>query len=187
MVNAPLSSLGHESRSHITVKGVLTVDSIEEACLRSRGGSHGSWPWTRKMLARADEQFGGVWRELTIDGATALDIMLPPHAGEPCKGDLLTLVGDSGGSVRDVSVTLKEFGPAYERNNPSCTERIGFASESPFSHLVLCADPLNWEEFARVARQPRAHYCLDGFHRLVSWAAAGRLTADVQLSVWMAG
>lgn len=163
------------------------MDSIEEACLRSRGGSHGSWPWTRKMLARADEQFGGVWRELTLSGDAALDILLPPHAGEPCKGDQLTLVADVGATVRDAGAALTQLGEAYARNNPSCTERLGFAADAPFSHVILCTAPLDWEEYAKVTPQPGAHYCIDGFHRLVAWAAAGRLTKDTTLSAWLAG
>jgi hypothetical protein len=169
------------------VKDVLTVDSIEEACLRSRGGSHGSWPWTRKMLARADEQFGGVWREVAIDGNAALEILLPPHSGEPCKGDLLTLVGDAGATTRDAGAALVALGEAYARNNPSCAERLSFATDAPFSHVVLCTAPLDWEEYGKVAHRPGAHYCIDGFHRLVAWAAAGRLTKDATIAAWIAG
>ena len=33
-------------------------------------------PWTRKMLARADEQFGGTWRENTYPG---LSCDVPSH------------------------------------------------------------------------------------------------------------
>lgn len=163
------------------------MDWIEEDSLKSRGGSHGSWPWTRKMLARADEQFRGVWRELTLDGEAALDILLPPHSGEPCKGDLLTLVPDQGATVREASAALLAIGDAYARNNAACAERLGFASASPLTRLILCTSPLDWEEYAKVAPQPGALYCVDGFHRLVAWAAAGRLTKDATLTAWIAG
>jgi hypothetical protein len=169
------------------VKGVLTVDSIGEACLKSRGGSHGSWPWTRKMLVRADEQFGGVWRQLTITGEQALEILLPPHTGEPCKGDQLTLIGDDGATVRETGEALIRLGEAYARNNASCAERLGFAADAPFSPIVLCAAPLDWEEYARVASVPGAYYCVDGLHRLVAWAANGRLQAGATLEIWLAG
>ena len=169
------------------MKGVLTVDSIEAACLRSRGGSHGSWPWTRKMLARADEQFRGVWREVTIDGNTAVAVLLPAHSGEPCKGDQLTLVADEGATVREAGAALAQLGEAYARNNPSCAERLRFAAEAPFTHVILCAAPLDWEEYAKVTARPGAYYCIDGFHRLVAWAAAGRLTKTANLGIWLAG
>jgi hypothetical protein len=163
------------------------LKEISDAVLASRGGTHGSWPWTRKLLARADEQFAGLWRELTIDGAAALDILLPSHSGEPCKGDQLTLVGHHGASVRDAGAALNELGDVYARNNPSCAERIGFARDAPFTRVIICTAPLDWEEYASVRPVPGAYYCIDGFHRLVAWAAAGRLKRDVSLQIWLAG
>ncbi len=165
----------------------MDLISVEQRVLASRGGAHGSWPWTRKLLARADEQFGGVWRELEISAESALDILLPSHAGEPCKGDQLTLVSDAGASVRGAADTLKRLGEAYARNNASCAERLGFAAGAPFSHVVLSTAPLDWEEYARVAPRPGAYYCIDGFHRLVAWAAAGRLKKDARIGIWLAG
>ena len=169
------------------MKGVLTVDSIEAACLRSRGGAHGSWPWTRKMLSRADHQFAGAWREVTLSANDALAIVLPPHSGEPCRGDQLTLVGPHGAALRDAAAALAALGDAYAKNNPSCAERIGFAADAAFSHVVLSTAPLDWEEYAKVTPVDGARYCIDGFHRLVAWAAAARLTGDATLHAWIAG
>lgn len=165
----------------------MDLTSIEQRVLASRGGAHGSWPWTRKLLAKADEQFRGVWREIEIPSESALNILLPAHAGEPCKGDQLTLVGDGGATVREAADALTRLGDAYARNNASCAERLGFAADAPFSHVVLCAAPLNWEEYATVAPRPGAHYCIDGFHRLVAWAASGRLHRDARIGIWLAG
>lgn len=139
------------------------------------------------MLARADEQFDSRWRTTTITGEQALDILLPPHSGEPCKGDQLTLVGHRGATARDAGAALKAMGAAYARNNPSCAERIAFATDAPFTRIVLCASPLDWEEYARVAPVTGAYYCLDGFHRLVAWSAAGRLDKHANIDIWLAG
>ena len=139
------------------------------------------------MLSRADHQFGGVWREVTLTGHEALSVLVPSHAGEPCRGDLLTIVGPHGATVRDAAATLTRFGDAYAKNNPSCAERLGFATAADFSHVVLCTAPLDWEEYAKVAPVGGARYCIDGFHRLVAWAAAGRLTPDATLSAWLIG
>lgn len=168
--------------------GLVTVDlkSVSDSVLASRGGAHGSWPWTRKLLAAADAQFLSRWRVDTIDGAQALDIRLPPHAGEPCKGDLLTLVGGAGATVREAAATLEKVVGAYARHNASCMSRIEFAAEAPLSHVVLCTAPLNWEEYAEVTPAKDALYCVDGFHRLVAWAWKGRLSSGVELPVWLA-
>jgi hypothetical protein len=69
----------------------------------------------------------------------------------------------------------------------SSAERIGFAREAPFSRIVLSTAPLQWEEYASVTPVPGALYCVDGFHRLVAWAAAGRLGKDANLEIWLAG
>lgn len=139
------------------------------------------------MLAKADSQFGGEWRAQTITGEAALEILVPSHAGEPCKGDQLTLVGDTGATVREAAATLTRLGPAYPRNNPSCAERISFATDAPFSQIVLCTAPLDWEEYARVTPVAGAYYCIDGFHRLISWAAAGRMDKSAAIAIWAAG
>lgn len=139
------------------------------------------------MLARADEQFGGVWREVTIPASTALAIMLPPHAGEPCRGDQLTLVGPAGASVAEAAAALAALGDAYTRNNASCAERLAFAREAAFSAIVVTPAPLDWEEYARVGHSASALYCVDGFHRLVSWAAAGRIGPGAWLPALLAG
>ena len=165
----------------------MDLKQVTESVLQSRGGSHGSWPWTRKLLAAADAQFQSRWREHRIDGADALEVRLPPHAGEPCKGDLLTLVGASGATVREAAATLERVAGAYARHNTSCMSRIEFAADAPLSHVVLCAAPLNWEEYAQVAPADHALYCVDGFHRLVSWAWKGRLSAGLEVPVWLAG
>ena len=160
---------------------------VTESVLASRGGAHGSWPWTRKLLAAAEAQFESQWSAASIAGAEALDIWLPPHAGEPCKGDLLTLVGANGATVRDAAAMLQKVESAYARHNTSCMSRIEFAAEAPLSQVVLCTAPLNWEEYADVAPAEGALYCVDGFHRLVAWAWKSRLSAEVALPVWLAG
>jgi len=166
--------------------GTVDLKRVTESVLASRGGAHGSWPWTRKLLAAADAQFQSRWRSATIDGETALEIRLPSHAGEPCKGDLLTLVGAKGATVREAAAMLEKVADAYSRHNSSCMGRIEFAAAAPLSQVVLCSAPLNWEEYADVAPAAGALYCVDGFHRLVAWAWKNRLTAGVELPVWLA-
>lgn len=164
----------------------VDIKTVSESVLRSRGGQHGSWPWTRKLLAAADTQFQSRWRAHAIDGTQALEIRLPPHAGEPCKGDLLTLVGAGGATVREAAAMLDKVADAYARHNTSCMSRIEFAVSAELSQVVLCSAPLNWEEYAGVAPAPGALYCVDGFHRLVAWAWKNRLTAGVELPIWLA-
>jgi hypothetical protein len=165
----------------------VDLKHVSDAVLASRGGAHGSWPWTRKLLAAADAQFAAQWTTATIDAADALEIRLPPHAGEPCKGDVLTLVGANGATVREAAAMLDKVASAYARHNSSCMSRIEFAAAAPFSEVVLCKAPLNWDEYADVTPVSGALYCVDGFHRLVAWAWKQRLSGGVELPIWLAG
>jgi hypothetical protein len=164
----------------------MTLAEVSAACLASRGGRHGSWPWSEKLLAAADRQFAGNWRETTVDAAALLDVMLPSHAGEPCKGDQLTLVGTSGASVREAAATFARVERAYELNNESCFSRISLAADQPFSAIVLGTAPLDADDYRTVTPRPGALYCIDGFHRLVAWAWRRRLESG-QLPVFVAG
>lgn len=163
------------------------VTRVSDSVLASRGGAHGSWPWTRKLLAAADAQFQSRWREKTVSGADALEIRLPSHAGEPCKGDVLTLVGATGATVREAAARLETVAGAYARHNASCMGRMELAAAAPFSQIVVSTSPLLWEEYADVAPADGALYCVDGFHRLVAWAWRGRLAGDVAIPAWVAG
>lgn len=162
------------------------LKAVIDSVLASRGGAHGSWPWTRKLLAVADAQFHSAWRACSISGADALEILLPAHAGEPCKGDLLTLVRPNGATVREAAATLETLQGAYARQNTSCMSRIEFAAAAPFSAVVLCPLPLDADEYRDVTPAKDALYCVDGFHRLVAWAWKGRLASDVEVPVWLA-
>ncbi len=166
--------------------GTLDLKTVSDSVLASRGGAHGSWPWTRQLLATADAQFQSRWRGDAISGAEALNIRLPPHAGEPCKGDLLTLVGSTGATVREAAATLDKVAGAYARHNTSCMSRIELATAAPLSQVVLCSLPLDADGYRDVTHATDALYCVDGFHRLVAWAWKGRLASDVEVRVWLA-
>lgn len=136
----------------------------------------GSGPWTLRFVDTADRQFGGVWHRRELSGPEALEILLPPHAGEPCKGDRLTLIDPAGATVRDAAQRLSQFREQYETANPSCWSRIEEAALSPFSGVVLTAAPLDADDYRGMAPISGRLYHLDGFHRLVGWAWAGRLS-----------
>jgi len=131
-------------------------------------------------------QFGS-WREVGIDASAALEIVLPPHNGEPCKGDRLELVPSGGATVAEAARALAAIRSSYERNNPTCWGRIAQAIDEPFSTIILTASPLDADEYRSVAPVAGRLYHLDGFHRLVGWAMAGRLGPNVKLRALVAG
>ncbi len=165
----------------------LTRADVVAALGRERSLTDGSAPWTLKFIELADRQFGGRWRRMTISGTEALAIVLPPHAGEPCRGDRLSLIDPKGATVRDAARRLAVIRNEYEGANRSCWGRIAEATAAPFSTLVLTTAPLDDDDYRAIERGAARLFHLDGFHRLVGWAWAGRLTPGVTIPVLVAG
>jgi hypothetical protein len=166
----------------------ICVDDVERAVLAERRDPGGSWPWTRELIAQATTQLGeSSWREIEIDGPAALGVLLPSHAGEPCRGDRLLLVPETGATVQDAAATLDRLKDEYARLNPSCWGRLAAASGANFSTLILVTAPLEAEAHRGLVQRPNTLYHLDGFHRLVGWARAGRLRPEVRIRAFVAG
>jgi hypothetical protein len=166
---------------------VVTRAGVVSALAAERSLTDGSAPWTLKFIELADRQFAGQWRELTISGHDALAIVLPPHAGEPCHGDRLPLVGPAGATVDDTARRLARIRDDYATANQSCWGRIAEAAAAPFSTLVLTMAPLDADDYRSIVQAPGQLFHLDGFHRLVGWAWAGRLVAGVRIRALVAG
>ena len=164
---------------------VITHNDIVAALGRERDLTSGSAPWTLKFIERASAQFRE-WREIEIDAATALEIILPPHNGEPCKGDRLELVPSGGATVAEATTTLRAIRADYEQNNPTCWGRIAEASTQPFSTLILTTAPLDADEYRSMTPLPGQFYHLDGFHRLIGWSLANRLTTGTRVRTFIA-
>ena len=133
----------------------LSAPDVERLVLAERPGTGGSWPWTLELIAQATTQFGeSSWREVQIDGPAALSVVLPSHAGEPCRGDQLLLVPEAGASVLDTAAILDGLADEYARLNPSCWGRISAAADEPFSTLVLVTGPLEAEAIGDSSTAP---------------------------------
>jgi hypothetical protein len=166
----------------------MTTTDVIAALGRARPLDRGSAPWTLRFLEAADRQFGGRWRSVELTGDEALEIRLPPHAGEPCRGDLLPLLPGSGGcTVADAARQLRGMQERYARENRSCWSRITEAASAPFSELILTTAPIDSDDHRALIVIPGALYHLDGFHRLLGWAIAERLTPAARIRAIVAG
>jgi len=178
------------------VMGRVTLRDVHDALWQSRSRTEGSGPWTGRLLDLADAGLGPDWWDVELDGADALAVVLPFHAGEPCHGDRLTLVGPEGLSVAAAAARFAEIEPEYARENRSCWGRIDGARRAPLSRVVLATAPIDHEEYRGLSRgsafatatadKPRL-YCLDGRHRLIGWALAGALTPGAVVPAHIAG
>lgn len=165
----------------------LTRAEVIAAIGAERSLTEGSAPWTLAFIEVADRQFDGQWRHVTVSGPDALRVVLPPHAGEFCRGDRLPLVGPTGATVHDTARHLARIRDDYASANRSCWGRIAASAAEPFSTLVLTTNPLDADDYRGIAPAPGQLFHLDGFHRLVGWAWAGRLTDGTRLSALVAG
>ena len=75
------------------IRGPVSIAAVLDTFRRARPDGGGSTPWTLRLFELADAQLGPDWWDVELDGAEALAVVLPFHAGEPCHGDRLTLVG----------------------------------------------------------------------------------------------
>jgi hypothetical protein len=163
----------------------VPFSEVEAALRASQDVTRGPGRWTIEMIREADLDAGGEWWALRLPGTALLEVVLPRHAGEPCQGDAMELIAPGGASVGEVARDLAPRLEAYRTANRSCAGRIDRARRDPFSRVLLSRRPLARDEYARL---PAARwYHLDGLHRLIGWAAEGRLTPDVMVDVHLAG
>jgi hypothetical protein len=169
-----------------TIRAV-TLAEVVEALSKERDLQSGSAPWTVRFLAHANEQFAGRWSEIELSGDEALEVVLPAHAGEPCRGDRRPLLESGGGTVREAALILSRIQTEYARDNASCWGRISQAAQDSISPVILTRAPLTLPDYAEVRATAGSLVHLDGFHRLVGWALAGRLSCEISLRAFVAG
>jgi len=168
------------------VLGPTDLHSVLDALRQGRDLAVGSGPWTVKLLELADAQLGPEWWDVTLTGEEAAAVCLPRHAGEPCHGDTMTLVGDRGLTALEAAARLRELQQEYARANVSCWGRIDRARREPFTRIVLAVAPLEHPEY-RDLPAGRGPYCVDGLHRLTGWALSGLLTAGARVPAHVVG
>jgi len=168
------------------VEGRVRFAQVLEALHRARDPRQGSGPWTERLLALAEAQFGPEWWEVVLSGEDAAAIVLPWHAGEPCHGDRLVLVGSRGLSVSAASARLATIATEYAMTNPNCWARVNAARQEPFTRIIVSLAPLDHEEY-RGLDAGSALYCVDGRHRLLGWALEGRLSQAASIPAHVAG
>lgn len=165
----------------------ISLPDVTAHLLAERGHDGESWPWTVRFLEMADRQFGAAWTRTVLPGPTARAVVIPPHAGEPCRGDRLELVGGVGTSVESAAGWLRTIQDQYAAANPTCWQRIQQAAQAPFSTIVVTTEPLGSVEHGGMTPAIGRLYHLDGLHRLLGWALANRLSPGASVPAIIAG
>ena len=172
-------SVGHDDR--------VGLADVVDRLAANRDLATGSGPWTRQFLDLADQQFERRWRLTRVPAVVLREVRLPRHAGEPCQGDTMTLVPTCGLTAADAGAHWTSIRAAYTDANPCCAGRLEAAERAPFSLVIVTTAPLDTPEHRALPVNAGGLYHLDGLHRLIAWAAAGRLNGDLTIPVAIAG
>lgn len=123
------------------------------------------------LINKADEKFAGEWQMVSLSSFEVLNIFLPHHEH---KGSM-KLIPPEGMRVKDVISHWSEINEQYKNTNSSCHEKIVNLQQKPLSTIYLSAKPLDvFEDYQKMSNTEGSLVHLDGLHRLVAWAIAGR-------------
>jgi hypothetical protein len=130
----------------------------------------------RNMLALANEKFGGMWGFQTLGREDVLNIFLPHHISE---GGAIGLIPPSGLTLREATDKLRKITiPAYQSANPVCWQKITYWMENYPSPIFLSLGTVAHSDYENFAGHEGHLIHLDGLHRLLGWAIAGKLDPD---------
>jgi len=158
---------GRESHVKILDSSVR-LDAIAASIRAARHPGHDPARWALPLVTAADEAAGGAWLRVAFDEGEALTLWLPPHAGEPCHGDAMTLGDGQGMRLGDAVAWLGDHADTYARANPSCWSRIVAARDSEWGPLVVTPFAVG-DRTAPPPGTTTAGIVIDGLHRALGW------------------
>jgi hypothetical protein len=176
----------------------VSREVIEASVRAARHPGHDPARWALPLVADVDRVAMGAWSLVALDAREALELWLPPHAGEPCHGDTMALgragprpdleTADDdweGLTLGDAVNWLRSHAGEYATSNPSCWGRISVARDTTWGPLVIA--PFGVGD--RTAPAGRL-VVVDGLHRAIGWAMRRRANEGaegVTLQVYLAG
>ncbi len=178
-----------ESHVHILDSSV-PLAAITASIRAARHPGHDPARWALPLVEAADRVAGGAWQRVALDLDEAWTLWLPPHAGEPCHGDTMTLGDGRGMRLGDTVAWLEAQADAYAQANPSCWSRIVSARDGDWAPLVVAPFAVG-DRTAPPAGTRTAGIVIDGLHRALGWglrhARRPRATPVVSASTTAAG
>ena len=155
---------------------------IDAGILAATYPGHVPARWALPLLDQLEERASG-WRLIELDAAAMAALWLPPHGGEACHGDSMSLVNEGGSCLSDAHDWLIVHAREYAAANPSCWARISHAATAPMSPLVVSAagvgDRLKPDEVELVV--------VDGLHRALGFWMAGQRQCQAYAPVLVEG
>lgn len=135
------------------------------------------------VLDLATRQLGGTWHRVALDREDVLATVLPWHTGE--GGDRV-LVDPAGTTVAEAVASLSSWEGRYAASNPVCSGKLDWHAAADPTPLFLSTRALDHPFYARLEHKDALTH-LDGLHRMLAWALAGRLPDEPRLEAYLAG
>jgi hypothetical protein len=143
---------------------------------------HAPARWALPLVAQLDARASG-WQLVELDGDALAALWLPPHAGEACHGDAMTLGDEDGSTLSHAHDWLVAHADAYAAANRSCWGRIRHASTQARSPLVVSGTTVG--DRVKPAHAPLV--VVDGLHRALGYWMAGERRCEVFVPVLVEG
>ncbi|MFE7134417.1 DUF6309 family protein [Streptomyces sp. NPDC057638] len=134
-------------------------------------------------LHRAQEELGGRWHRVLLEGPEIWPVVLPWHLGEDGE---VELIPKTGLTVAEATERLTALGTGYARANPMCAVKLDRQTGAERLALYLSTRPISGPDYADMtARGGLIH--MDGLHRMLAWAQAGLLSPGTWIEAYVAG
>jgi hypothetical protein len=157
---------------------VVSRDAIDAGIHAATYPGHAPARWALPLLDQLDARATG-WQLVELDAATLAALWLPPHAGEACHGDSMSLHDERGSRVIDAHDWLIAHADAYGEANPSCWGRIMHASTRPTTPIVVSTVSVG----DRLKPEDARLVVVDGLHRALGYWMAGHRGCEAYLPV----
>lgn len=157
----------------------VSREVIDASVRAARHPGHDPARWALPLIAEADRIAAGCWTLVAFDEEEASMLWLPPHAGEPCHGDTVSLGRDghaAGTSARaeawhglplgDAAAWLRLHRSEYAAGNPACWARLVAARDTSWGPIVVAPFAVG----DRTAPPGTPRIVVDGLHRALGWA-----------------
>lgn len=169
------------------VLGAVTFESVLSHFAREHASDPSDAANTNAIaedhLRSAQLASGGRWHRVRLAEAEVLRVVLPWHLGE---GGEAELIPRTGLRVAAALARLAELEPTYARINPRCAVKLDWQRRAPTRPVFLSTRPVPGRDYAGLeVRHGLIH--LDGLHRLLAWAQAGRLASPRGMPAYVAG
>ena len=154
----------------------VNFSEVLQAFDKEHAVNKGTNSWARERLGNANDYFGGEWYYIRLSRKEILSGVELIWHHDPSSG--LKLIPETGLTVAKAKDKFLEIRQSYSRDNSDCYTKIIDFGDSAFNPIFLCTKPL--KGFGIAEHEKLLHIegnlvHIDGLHRLVAWAVAGKI------------